>query len=175
MSDKDFDYQESFDNLGENLTKLNKSYAELKEQIAELNQVLLKLKNPLSRFLGMIHSYIWSVDENKDATESRTIDLLEIIEVLEKLGGEKESAGLDVFESHEVDLSHEIADDSKPTEPKCISCIYNVPPPINDCMKHGESGAKIGEKVRCISFTENQDHLDYYEPTYKKDSEGEKE
>ena len=50
---------------------------------------------------------------------------------------------------------------------KCDSCKNDIPPPINGCAKHKESGAKIGELVKCSSITGFSLHNDYYEPARK--------
>ena len=46
---------------------------------------------------------------------------------------------------------------------KCEKCKHNIPPPINDCAKHKESGAMVGELVKCRSITGLIHHTDYYE------------
>ena len=52
---------------------------------------------------------------------------------------------------------------------KCNNCKNNIPPPINDCVKHQESGAKTGELVKCFSLTGLSGHKDFYiKQKYKK-------
>lgn len=54
--------------------------------------------------------------------------------------------------------------DSKPPEPNCKTCLYEIGPPINDCAMHEESGAKVGELVRCSIVTASTHHENYYVP-----------
>ena len=45
----------------------------------------------------------------------------------------------------------------------CASCRFHIPPPINDCMKHTESGSKIGELVMCRVLTNNPKHKNFWQ------------
>lgn len=49
-------------------------------------------------------------------------------------------------------------------EAKCQSCYNNVGPPINDCVEHHNSGAKVGELVKCFIVSGNPKHPSYWKP-----------
>lgn len=136
---------------------------EMKKEYSKLNNDFLSLGNLIKDiFTPPQMGKLMSIEEAIKATEKFAEETNKEIEAFKKMCEEAtELVGIKVTNPEYLENF------TTYTPEKCDSCKNNISPPINDCAKHKESGAKIGELVKCFSLTGLSTHKDYYEPIRK--------